>query len=156
MDTGTILIQEPELTKQNDGKTYIYCRVSNHNRKSQLEQQIKRCENFCIANGWQIEKSFKEVASGMNDQRKELWKLLKLNPKRIVIENKDRLTRFGFNYIKELMTNTEIIIINNSTEDKDDLIKDLISIITSFCGKIYSIRKKNKKLSKIKEIIVND
>lgn len=152
MDNGTILINEPQQNFQ-DQNTYIYARVSNHDRKSQLETQIKRCEDFCIANGWAIQKTFKEIASGMNDSRPELLKLLRLKPKRIVIENKDRLTRFGFNYIKELMPNTEIIIINNCAEDKEDLMKDLISVITSFCGKLYSIRRKTNKLKQINQIL---
>jgi predicted site-specific integrase-resolvase len=113
MHTGTIIINEI-----NDKGTYIYCRISNHDRKEQLKTQVKRCEEFCIANGWIIQKTFKEIASGMNDKRPQLIKLLKLKPKRIIVENKDRLTIFGFNYIKELLDETEIVIINNNHEDK--------------------------------------
>jgi predicted site-specific integrase-resolvase len=152
LDTSTILVDEVKTT-QNNELNYIYCRVSNHNRKKELEHQVKRCEDFCIANGWKIEKTYKEIASGMNDNRKELWKLLASNPKRIIVENKDRLTRFGFNYIEKLMPNTEIIIINKSVEDKEDLIKDLISVITIFCNNLYELKEKNNKLKKIKEVL---
>ncbi len=50
LDTSTILVDEIKQTKNNE-LNYIYCRVSNHNRKNELEYQVKRCEDFCIANG---------------------------------------------------------------------------------------------------------
>ena len=77
--------------------------------------------------------------SGMNDNRKELWKAIDSKPTRIIVENKDRLTRFGFNYLERLLQKqgTEIVVINESEEDKEYLIKDLCSIIYSFCARLY-------------------
>lgn len=71
----------------------------------------------------------------------------------IIVENKDRLTRFGFNYIKTLLSNNDrnIIVINESNNDHDDLMKDLISIVTSFCCRLYGLRKSQNKIKKIKE-----
>lgn len=77
----------------------------------------------------------------MNDNRKKLTELLtsKQKIKRLVVEHKDRLTRFGYNYLELLAKEKgfEIIIINKTEEDKEDLIQDFISIITSYCARIY-------------------
>lgn len=149
--SGTILVDE-QINAANL-KTYIYCRVSSATKKDDLERQVKRCQDFCAANGWQVEKIIKEVASGMNDNRKKLNSLFDKNSKRIVVEHKDRLTRFGFNYIFNLLNllNYEIIVINKDVEEEDDLLKDMISIITSFCCRLYGLRKGNNKAKIIAE-----
>ena len=81
--------------------------------------------------------------------------MLDSNPTKIVIENKDRLTRFGFNYLEQLLKkqNCEIVVINTSTTDEQDLIKDLVSIITSFCCSLYGLRRSKNKVSQIKKIL---
>jgi putative resolvase len=55
-----------------NGTVVIYCRVSNHSRKKEIEYQIERCEEYCRAKGYSITKVYKEIASGMNDNRKQL------------------------------------------------------------------------------------
>lgn len=74
--------------------------------------------------------------------------------KRIVVEHKDRLTRFGFNYLEILAKkmNFEIVVVNNIENDKEDLIQDFISVITSFCERIYSRRVARKTEQFIKEL----
>jgi putative resolvase len=116
---------------------------------------VKRCEDFCSAKGLIVEKVFKEIASGMNDKRKILIKMLETNPKIIVIENKDRLTRFGFNYLDLLLSKlgSKIIVINENSGDEQDLIKDLVSIITSFCCRLYGLRRSKNKIDKIKKVL---
>lgn len=81
------------------------------------------------------------MGSGLNDNKQKLLKILN-NKKitRIIVEHKDRLTRFGFNYIKSLFPG-EIFIVNNIESDKQDLIQDFISVITSFCARIYGQRR---------------
>ena len=154
LSTGTILVKNEEIFKKQD-KTIIYCRVSNHSRKAELEYQVKRCEDFCFNNGWTVDKVYKEIASGLNDKRKEFWKAIKSNPTRIVIENKDRFTRFGFFYLEEFLRekNIEIIVIHKDKEDEKDLIKDLVSIIYSFCAKLYGMRRAYNKAKKIKDAL---
>lgn len=154
MDTGTILVDE-QLNNNKEEKIFIYARVSNHSRKNELEYQVQRCEQFCNAKGIVVHKVYKEIASGMNDNRRELWKLLDKNPTTIIVEHKDRLTRFGFNYLEKLLKklNCEIIVIHRDKEDESDLIKDLISIITSFCCRLYGLRKGKNKTKQIKEVL---
>jgi predicted site-specific integrase-resolvase len=136
-----------------DKETHIYCRVSSHNKKADLQRQIERCKDFCFKNGWSISSVTKEIASGMNDKRPKLMKLLNSNPTRIVVEHKDRLTRFGFNYFDVLLPklNCELIVIDKDHQEENDLMKDLISIITSFCCRLYGLRKGKNKATKIKK-----
>lgn len=156
LPTGTILVYEDDIPKRQE-KTVIYCRVSNRERKDSLDTQVSRCEQFCLANGWSVHKSHKEIASGMNDNRQEFWRMLESKPSRIVVENKDRLTRFGFNYLDRLLKEMgcEIIVVNASSTDEDDLVKDLISIVTSFCCRLYGLRRCKNKVAKIKEVLLD-
>lgn len=154
--SGTIIIEPniSETNKEND-LIAIYSRVSSNDKKDDLNRQVERCKEFCFNKGFEVNKVYKEVASGMNDNRKELNKLLEIKYKHIIVEHKDRLTRFGFNYLETLLKRlgTEIIVINRDKEDETDLIKDFISIITSYCCRLYGMRRCKNKKEKILEVI---
>ncbi len=156
-DTGSIYVFEEEV-KQKSEEIFIYGRVSSNNKKDDLNSQVKLCEEFCISKGWVVSKVFKEIASGMNDNRKILNKILDNPPGKLVILYKDRLTRFGFNYIKYALAakNCEIVCINQSSCDQEDLLKDFIAIITSFCCRLYGARRGQAKALKIKQVVNND
>jgi len=149
LPTSTIVI--PDYSKQNIEKSeYVICyaRVSSSENKNNLESQSNRIISFCNAKGWKVSESIKEVGSGINDNRTKLNKVLKDGiATKLVVEHKDRLTRFGFKYIEELCnkTNCEIVIINNIETQKEDLVQDFVSIITSFCAKIYGQRRSKRK-----------
>jgi len=154
MPSGTIIVQEtptPNPTKAEES-AWVYCRVSSHDKKDDLRRQAERCSDFCASKGWIIKQVIKEIASGMNDSRPKLTKLLNENPLRIVVEHKDRLTRFGFGYFELLLPkiNCELIVINRDKEEKDDLLKDLVAIITSFCCRLYGLRRAHNKIEKLK------
>ena len=74
---------------------------------------------------------------------------------KIVVEHKDRLTRFGFEYIKTLFDG-EIVILNESKDDKEDLISDFTAIITSFCARIYGQRRSQRKTEQLIKDLEND
>lgn len=155
-DTGTIYVpvdQNKEPTKSTS--VVVYCRVSNANRRSELQYQVDRCLSYCAAKGYTVDAVYKEVASGMNDSRKQLWNALDSKSGIIVVENKDRLTRFGFNYLQRLLKrqNTEVEVINNESHDEQDLMKDLVSVITSFCCRLYGLRRTKNKVNAIKELV---
>jgi predicted site-specific integrase-resolvase len=154
--TGTILIDDNDSYQKVNLKTYIYSRVSSPTKKEDLQRQAERCSKFAEANGWEIEKVIKEVGSGMNDNRKKLNSLIDKEPKRIIVEHKDRLTRFGFNYLERTLTllNYELIVINRDQENEADLMKDLVAIITSFCCRLYGLRRGKTKTKEIKEQIL--
>jgi predicted site-specific integrase-resolvase len=145
-ESGHIYV--PIEEHNNSNRCVIYGRVSSNDRKNSLNDQVKRLEEFANLKGFTIVKYYKEIASGMNDNRPILNKLIESNDWDILlIENKDRLTRFGFNYIKYLLSklNKEIIVINNTDDNKEDLMKDLISVIYSFSARMYGLRRKKNK-----------
>lgn len=136
------------------GLTVVYARVSSsEQRKTNLETQAEQLTQFAIANGWVVDKVIKEVGSGLNDERKKLTDLLRSDTKidRIIVEHKDRLTRFGFNYLQILADKMgfEIIVVNPTMTDNEDLMQDFASIITSFCARLYSRRRAKRLAEKI-------
>jgi len=84
-----------------------------------------------------------------NDSRPKLSKILTdRKATRIVVEHKDRLTRFGFNYIKLLLNDCEIVVVNECETDQD-LFEDFVSLVTSFCARIYGKRRTKRKTEQI-------
>lgn len=155
--TGMILVEatRPVTTTL---ATYVYGRVSTYAKKDDLNRQVERCAEFCLSNGWQVARVVKEVASGMNDHRPKLNKLLALPPGRLVVMHKDRLTRFGFGYFEQLMPKLgwELVVINRDADDRDDLLKDLVAIITSFCCRLYGLRRGKPKAKNIRQAVLCD
>ena len=103
--------------------------------------------------GYQIVKEIKAIGSGLNDNRSKLNELFEKelnNFEILLVEHKDRLTRFGFNYIDILLKshNKKIEVINLVDNNKEDLIQDFVSVITSFCARIYSQRISKRKVEK--------
>lgn len=141
--------------KRNDNignRTIVYAMVSSNDIKESLKEQQAKLENYVVLNNLTLVDSYKEIASGMNDNRKVLNKIFQRTDWDILlVENKDRLTRFGFNYIKTLLEQQgkKIIFLNDSDDNKDDLMNDLISVIYSFSARMYGLRRKKTK----KEII---
>lgn len=154
LHTGTIMVDIPVKNNLKENNV-IYCRVSNHSRKLEIKYQENRCSEFSSSKGIVIHKIYSEIASGLNDNRKEFWRMIESKPTKIIVENKDRLTRFGFNYLKKLLSEqgTEIIVINESKEDEQDLIKDLVSIIYSFCARLYGMRRAANKAKQVRDLI---
>jgi predicted site-specific integrase-resolvase len=157
LPTGTVIVN---TTRKKNNKVCIYTRVSSAENKDNLNSQAERLTQYCVAKGYQISKIIKEVGSGVNDNRKQLANLLNDDDWGIVVvEHKDRLTRFGFNYLKILLSKMgkEIEVVNEADDGKQDLIQDFVSIITSFCARLYGLRRSKRKTEKlIKELIKDD
>ena len=154
-DTGTIIVTEPTVETAIPAvhqKIAIYTRVSAAENKDNLEEQAKRLLDYCAAKGYQVSAVVKEIGSGVNDTRPKLLKLL-TNPSigLIVVEHKDRLTRFGFNYLEQLlaMQGRQIEVINLAENGKEDLVQDFVSIVTSFCARLYGQRHSKRKTERI-------
>lgn len=156
-ETGMILVNDEPLQKEE--YVVIYTRVSSSENKSNLDSQAKRLEQYAIARGYQINEIIKEIGSGVNDNRKKLQRIL-IEGKAtcIIIEHKDRLTRFGYNYLEPLLAHIgcRIEVVNKTEGDKADLMQDLISIITSFCARYYGLRRSKRKTEQIIRTLKND
>ena len=153
---GTIVIDDiPAIIK--DEYNVVYARVSSSENKNNLDSQAERISQFCNAKGWVVHNIIKECASGLNDKRPKLQKILKENKaSRIIVEHKDRLTRFGFEYIKTLYDG-EIVVINEAVDSQSDLMQDFVALVTSFCARLYGHRRNKRKTEQlIKELQTSD
>jgi DNA binding domain, excisionase family len=139
------------LYEDNNKIDLIYARVSTNKQKNRgdLNRQIEYITKKIININPKNLKIFSEVGSGLNDNRKELNKVLAMvmndEIDRIFILYKDRLTRFGFNYLEQICNKygTKIIVISKEIHEKsiqEELAEDIISIIHSFSGKLYGMR----------------
>lgn len=149
-------LRSSNLLYEDDNKIdLIYARVSTNKQKNRgdLDRQIEYIIKEIITKNPKNLKIFSEVGSGLNDNRKELKKLLDMvmndEVDRIFILYKDRLTRFGFNYLEQICNKfgAKIIVISEEIQEKsiqEELAEDIISIIHSFSGKLYGMRNKIK------------
>jgi predicted site-specific integrase-resolvase len=158
LESGTIIVQD-DIPINTKIKTVVYARVSSSENKNNLTTQAERIVAFCNANGWQVDSVVKEIGSGLNDKRKKLQKIIESEEfNRIVVEHKDRFCRFGINYIQCLLKQQgrELIIINNMSNDKEDLMQDFVSIITSFVARLYGFRLSKRKTESIIKKLANE
>lgn len=157
--TKTIYLINPEWKERQNksNRVILYARVSSTTNQKSLDGQIDRMRNYAAAKGYQIVNEVKEIASGINEQRPKFTKILKRHDYDILLsEHQDRLTRFGFNYIKTLLNNQgiKVEVINESNDQKQEMMDDFISIVTSFWHRLYGKNRK-KKLNQIIEDITN-
>lgn len=153
-DTKSIYVKvNPMQVGLENTRVVIYARVSSHDKKDDLLRQVERCKDYAAHNGYKVDAIYKEIASGMNDNRPKLWEMLSSEPTTIICENKDRLTRFGFNYIERLLSKggCSIDVMYPNENNETDIIKDMIAIVTSFCCRLYGARRGHNKARKMKE-----
>lgn len=145
--------------KQNkrNRKIISYSRVSTQNQKEQLKEQTQRIYDSCISRGIKLDEQLEDIKSGMSEDRPNFQKLIQMVVKNevelVVIENKDRLIRFGYSTIESIFKyfGTKIMVLNDTIENKtyeQELTEDLIYIIHYFTMKSYSHRRKLNKLRK--------
>ena len=147
MATGTIIVK---TQKEANDKTAIYARVSSADQKSNLDGQIARLVEFANANGLSVSLTVTEIGSGLNGHRPKLLKLL-ADPslKIIVVEHRDRLMRFGCEYVEAvLQAQGRSVIVADKGEVKDDLVRDMFEVLTSFCARLYGRRSAKNKAEK--------
>lgn len=140
------------IDENREKRVAVYARVSSSENKDNLERQVERLVSYCNAKGYKVYSVVSEIGSGLNDQRPKLEKLLiDNNIDVIVVEHKDRLCRFGLNYIQKLLAlhGREIEIVNPVLDNKEDLVQDFVSIITSFCARLYGQRRTKRKTERL-------
>lgn len=139
--------------------TVIYARVSTKKQKDDLHNQVEFLKQFCNAKGIIVDQCIKDFGSGLNYNRKKWNKLLEEvmenKIKTIIISDKDRFIRFGYDWFEKFCEkfNTEIIIVNNeSFSPNEELIQDIISILHVFSYKLYGLMKYKNQIKKDDEI----
>ena len=142
-------------------KVVGYCRVSSNKQKDVLERQIKNVKSYMIARGYSFE-IITDIGSGLNYNKKGLNQLIDMivasEIEKIVVLYKDRLLRFGYELIENLCSKygTTIEIIDNTEKtEEQELVEDLVQIITVFSCKLQG-RRANKAKKMIKEMLEDD
>ena len=123
--------------------TVGYARGSSHEQKEQLEPQANRLWAYAGQNGIKLDRVVSEVASGLNDRRPKLRRLLS-DPKvgYILVEHRDRrLARFGVGMVDAMLQarGGKLLVIEDN-EVNDDLVRDMTEILTCFCARLYGRR----------------
>jgi putative resolvase len=146
--------------KPSEVRAVIYARVSSHKQKKDgnLDRQVERLRSYCSAKGYKVVDVITDVASGLNEERSGLLKLFNLIIGKqidvVVVEFKDRLTRFGFEYLRRWFEShgVKIDVVEESEKGyMEELVEDFISIVTGFAARIYG--KRSQKFKKIKKVI---
>jgi predicted site-specific integrase-resolvase len=147
--------------KQLNKKVIGYCRVSSHKQKDDLDRQIENVKTYMLARGYQFE-IITDIGSGINYNKKGLNQLIDLitnsEVDKVVVLYKDRLIRFGYELIENLCDKygTTIEIIDNTEKtEEQELVEDLIQIVTEFSCRLQG-KKANKAKKMIKELIEDD
>lgn len=149
----TIMIDEgQEPVSEQQKKVAIYTRVSSAENRSNLDSQAERLVAYGAAKGYQISKVVKEVGSGINDARPKFLALLE-DPSIdvILVEHKDRASRFGVRYIEALLRiqGRTLEVVNQAENETEDLLADLTSIVYSFCARLYGQRRAKRTTEKM-------
>jgi putative resolvase len=114
--------------------------------------------SFANAHGFVVAQTVTEIGSGLNKHRPKLIKLLTdSSVKNILVEHRDRLMRFGAEYVESALAAQERkLIVADLSELKDDLVQDMIEVLTSFCARLYGRRSARNKAKKAIDTIQNE
>src|ERR1700747_2604527 len=147
LPTGTIIVKEIKTPAHAVG---LYARVSRSDQKKDLEAQLGRLVIYANNHRLTIVQAVSEVGSGLNGRRPKLIKLL-ANPKiqTIVVEHRDRLMPCDAESVAASLTAQERkLLVMESSEVNDDLVQDMIEVLTSFCARLYGRRSARHKAKK--------
>lgn len=153
-------LQFKGIQTENDVRdVVIYARVSTRNQKDDLHNQVEFLKQFCNAKGVIVNQCIEEFGSGLNYNRKKwnrlLEEVMENKIKTIVISNKDRFVRFGYDWFERFCEkfNTKIIVVNSETfSPSEELVQDIVSILDVFTYRLYGLRKYKKQIREDEDI----
>ena len=154
-------LQFKGIKTQNDiRQVVIYARVSTKNQKDDLQNQVSFLRQFCNARGIIVDQCIEDYGSGLNYNRKKWNKLLdevmEQKIKTIIITQKDRFIRFGYDWFEKfcMKFHTTIVIVNNEElSPQEELVQDIVSILHVFSCRLYGLRKYKKQIERDEEIV---
>jgi len=153
MPTGTILIDEQTVSQD---RYAIYARVSSFDQKADLERQVSRLSEYAAINALLVSEVVKDIGSGLNGHRRNLIRILSKTSCHILVEHRDRLCRFGFEYLEgALLGSGRKIVVVDANEIQNDIVRDLHEIIVSLCARLYGKRAAANKAKKAMEAVQN-
>ena len=135
----TILV---EMLGGHGERAALYARVSSHDQRRDLERQLGRLVEWAAGRGLEVTQTVAEVGSGMNGSRPKLRRLLAdKTVDCIVVEHRDRLARLGSEYVEAaLMGAGRRLLVVDSKEVEDELVRDMTEVLTSLCARLYGRR----------------
>ncbi len=150
LPTGTIIVREPVAPVHG---VALYARVSSADQKEEVTRQMQRLRDYAAARGYQVVSEVTEIASGLNEERPKLKKLLTdAAVGVIVVEHRDRLTRYG--YIVTLLEHqgrrVEAVF---PTDTGDGLVDDFVAVITSLAARVYGRRNSKRRAAQIQACV---
>ncbi len=137
LPTGTVIVHPPQAPAA--GAVALYARVSSADQKADLERQLGRLADYASREKLTVVRSVSEIGCGLNGHRAKLMRLL-ADPavQTIVVEHRDRLARFGAEYIEAaLAASGRKLVVVDQAEMTDDLVQDMVDVLTSFCARLY-------------------
>jgi predicted site-specific integrase-resolvase len=153
--TGTVIVRDAPTTQPVAGRIALYARVSSADQKADLERQTQRLRGYAAAKGYVVSKEVREIASGLNDHRPKLAKLL-TDPTigTLIVEHRDRLTRFGFEYIRQLLeTQGRQLEVLFPSDTENELVDDFVAVITSLAARISGRRNSKRRAERIQACV---
>lgn len=138
--TGTVIVHA-EAAPSGEGVA-LYARVSSADQRGDLDRQVARLSAFAASKGLRVVEVVKEIGSGLNGHRRGLMRLLRTpTVATVVVEHRDRLMRFGFEYVESaLAAQGRNLVVVDTTEVTDDLVRDMTEVLTSMCARLYGRR----------------
>ena len=126
----------------NDGRCVVYARVSSADQREDLDRQVSRVVEWATGQGYRPDSVVKEIGCGLNGNRTKLRRLM-ADPlvQTIVVEHRERLCRFGFEYLEAALLGRGCrILVMEESELEDDLVRDVTEVMTSLCARLYGRR----------------
>lgn len=138
----TILVSPDAAVAEASAAFGLYARVSSHDQKSDLDRQVARLTSWAALVGGRVVRVEAEVGSGMNGARTKVRRLL-ADPKvtAVVVEHRDRLGRMNTELVEAaLSAHGRRLVVLDDGEVHDDLVRDMVEVLTSFCARLYGRR----------------
>ncbi len=146
-------LQYRGLVAQEQGLTIVYSRVSGVAQKPDLANQIKALEAYCKQHSIKVDEWMSDIGSGLNYKRKQFNRLMEMielgQVRHLIIAHRDRLVRFGYDYFEAFCGrhHTELVVINGEAmSPEQELVRDLIAIVTVFSARLHGLRSYRKVL----------
>lgn len=137
-----ILVDDLSASSVRRARTAVYARVSSEDQSADLDRQAARVTAWATTQQMPVDKVVTEVGSALNGHRRKFLALLR-DPSigRIVVEHRDRFCRFGSEYVQAALTaqGRELVVVDSAEVD-DDLVRDMTEILTSTCARLYGKR----------------
>jgi putative resolvase len=156
LPSGTILVDAP--VDERPSAVALYARVSSHDQRNDLDRQLARLSRYAAERDLHVVESVAEVGSGLNGKRRQLLRLLSdATIGAVVVEHRDRFARFGSEYLEAaLAASGRRLIVVDSSEMNDDLVPDMIVVLTSFCARLYGRRSARNRAISIERALARE